>query len=433
MTTVATEIDGMDSTSTKEDSVAWIALLMCVLGAVFYCYEYYLRVAPSVIQPELMATFNISQSGLGVLISYYYLAYVPLQIPVGLMLDMWGPRRVLTFACLLCAIGTYVFASTNIIAAAKLGRFMVGFGSAFAYIGVLKIANLWLPRKYFAMIAGLCTALGMFGAMSGGILMAKFVDVTGWQQTLYSSAFIGLILAAVLWIVIRDKSDREFITMGRASHRGVSIWLELLEVVKSKQLWINGMIGCLTFLPLTAFAEFWAVSYLETIGLSKEYAALGSSTVFLGFALGGPIWGRTSDIIKSRRTPLMLGSISAAIASVVLLSMQAPSLTILFAVLFLLGFLASAQVLVFAVGEDGCRPGMSATTVSFTNFIVMLGGFVLQPLVGIILDYLRSKHAQIGPQLFAYDFKLALMILPVGLILAAVLCFFIKESYNDRS
>ena len=432
MTSFTTQIEELN-TDYKENSVAWVACLMCVLGAVFYCYEYYLRVAPSVIQPQLMQTFNVSQSGLGVMISYYYLAYVPLQIPVGLMMDFWGPRRVLTFACLLCAIGTYIFASTNATWIAKFGRFMVGFGSAFAYVGVLKIANLWLPRRYFAMMAGLCTALGMFGAMSGGILMAKFVDIVGWEQTLFSSAFVGLILAIVLWVIIRDKSDRELINLGRASHKGISIWHELFEVVNSKQLWINGAIGCLTFLPLTAFAEFWSVSYLENIGLSKQYAALGSSMVFLGFAIGGPIWGRTSDIIKSRRTPLMLGSITSAIASLILLTMQSSNIILLFSVLFMLGFLASAQVLVFAVGEDSCKPGMSATTVSFTNFIVMLGGFVLQPLVGIILDFIQSSNIQGDFWLPSYDFKVALLILPLGLMLASILCLFLKESYNLKS
>lgn len=429
MTTVTTELNGMAPSTTK-DSVAWVALLMCVMGAVFYCYEYYLRVAPSVIHPELMQTFNLSQAGLGVLVSYYYLAYVPLQIPVGLMMDFWGPRRVLTVACLLCAIGTYIFAGTDQLWMAKFGRFMVGFGSAFAYVGVLKIANLWLPRKYFAMVAGLCTALGMFGAMSGGILMSKFVAVIGWQQTLFSSAFVGLILAAVLWFVIRDNSDREFISQGRASHKGLSIWVELLEVVKSKQLWLNGMIGCLTFLPLTGFAEFWSVSYLESAGLNKEYAALGTSMVFLGFAIGSPIWGRTSDIIHSRRIPLMIGSVTAAIAATLLLRMHMNSITMLFTILFALGFLASAQVLVFAVGEDSCRPGMSATTVSFTNFIVMLGGFVLQPLVGMIIDALRSTEASNTAIVSIHDFKLALLILPIGLLLAGVLSFFLKETYN---
>lgn len=433
MTTVTTQIDTVSSVCEKENSVALMACLMCVLGAVFYCYEYYLRVAPSVIQPQLLETYNISQAGLGLMISYYYLAYVPLQIPVGLMMDYWGPRRVLTLACLLCALGTFIFAGTDIINVAKLGRFMVGFGSAFAYIGVLKIANIWLPRKYFATIAGLCTALGMFGAISGNILVAKFVGITGWQHTLYSSAVVGLLLAAVLWLVIRDKSDREFITLGRASHKGVGIWTELLAVIKNKQLWLNGLIGCLTFLPLTAFAEFWSVSYLENIGLSTKHAALGSSMVFLGFALGGPIWGRTSDLIKSRRTPLFLGAISSSLAAMILLTMQAENIYLLYTVLFLLGFLASVQVLVFAIGEDNCSPGMSATTVSFTNFIVMFGGFVFQPLVGYLHDIAHGFNltSQLWPTI--YNFKFALLVMPLGLIVASVLCFFLKESYNLKN
>ena len=122
-------------------------------------------------------------------------------------------------------------------------------------------------------------------------------------------------------------------------------------------------------------------------------------------------------MIRSRRTPLMLGSISAAGMAVVLLSLSGHSVSVLFTVLFMLGFLASAQVLVFAVGEDDCQPGMSATTVSFTNLLVMLGGFVLQPVVGIILDRI-------------YDFNLALLVLPLGLVLASVLTFYLKESYK---
>lgn len=432
MTSVTADIDRCVP-SYKDNSIAWVAFLMCVLGAVFYCYEYYLRVAPSVIQPELIATFKVSQSGLGTMIAYYYLAYVPLQIPVGLMMDFWGPRRVLTFACLLCAMGTFIFAGTDTIWVAKLGRFMVGFGSAFAYVGVLKIANLWLPRKYFAMMAGLCTTLGMLGAMSGGILMAKFVTIVGWQQALFSSAITGLILATALWAVIRDKSDREVVSLGRASHHGVTIWVELLEIVKSKQLWINGIIGCLTFLPLTAFAEFWSVSYLEQIGFGKESAALGAAIVFLGFAIGGPIWGRTSDLIKSRRLPLMLGSISAALVATFLLMAQINSIYILFITLFMLGLMASAQILVFAVGEDNCRPGMTATTISFTNFLVMIGGISMQPLVGLLLDKMQTTNVSGIVSISTQSFKFALLVMPLGLILASILSFFLKESYNNKS
>ncbi len=155
--------------------------------------------------------------------------------------------------------------------------------------------------------------------------------------------------------------------------------------------------------------------------------------VFLGFAIGGPLWGRTSDLIKSRRLPLMVGSITSAIAATFILTAQIHSVYILFTALFMLGFLASAQILVFAVGEDTCRPGMTATTVSFTNFLVMLGGIAMQPLVGILLDRLQTSNANGVVNISVQNFKYALLVMPIGLALASVLCFFLKESYNHKS
>ncbi len=415
----------------RENRIAFVAFLMCIMGAAFYCYEYYLRVAPSVIQPELMATYSIGQAGLGTLIAYYYLAYVPLQIPVGLMMDYWGPRRVLTVACMLCSLGTYLFAISDLLWLAKIGRFMVGFGSAFAYVGVLKIANLWLPKRYFALVAGLCTTLGMLGAISGGVVMARFINISGWQQALLYAAIAGLALSFILWVIIRDGSDDELTDLGRASHQGNNIWVELLEVVKTKQLWINGVIGCLTFLPLTVFAEFWAVSYFEKLGLPKNTAALSSSIVFIGYAIGAPIWGKTSDIIKSRKIPLMIGSLIAAALAIYMFSVDVTNLSILFASLFLLGLFASVQILVFAIGEDSCRPGMSATTVSFTNFLITLGGMALQPSVGVLLDRFQIIGSNGEMVILAADFKNALLIMPIGLILASVLSLFLRETYNQ--
>jgi len=175
------------------------------------------------------------------------------------------------------------------------------------------------------------------------------------------------------------------------------------------------------------------VDYLEKVGLAKEAAAFGSSMVFLGFAFGGPMWGWLSDLIKSRRKPLMLGSISSAAVAVLMLNMHSHHVGLLYTALFFLGFLASAQILVFAVGEDNCRPGMSATTVSFTNFLVMLGGYIMPQLVGYMLDASQTVNDQGEIILSVHSFKLALIVLPLGLLLGSILSFFLKESYNLKS
>jgi len=91
----------------------FISIFMCILGSLFYHYEYYLRVVPGVIRPELKLAYNISEAGFGFLVGLYYWAYVPLQLIVGLTMDVLGPRKALTIACFISALGTYFFAGTD--------------------------------------------------------------------------------------------------------------------------------------------------------------------------------------------------------------------------------------------------------------------------------------------------------------------------------
>ena len=137
-----------------EKNYKMMGWLVCSLAALYYCYEYLLRVTPSVMEGPLREHFGLSAAGFGFLSAFYYYAYVPLQVPVGVLLDRYGPRVLLTTACLICVIGTFLFAGTSVFWIAAVGRFLVGFGSAFAFVGVLKLATIWLPEDKLAMVAG---------------------------------------------------------------------------------------------------------------------------------------------------------------------------------------------------------------------------------------------------------------------------------------
>ena len=159
-----------------DEIITIIGWLICGLGAIFYSYEYLLRIAPSVMEPALREHFDLSATGFGLLSSIYYFAYVPMQLPVGVLLDRYGPRRLLTFACLICVIGTLLFTGTTVFWIAATGRFLVGFGSAFAFVGVLKLATIWLPENRLAMVSGMTSALGAIGAMLGDNFLEIFVN-----------------------------------------------------------------------------------------------------------------------------------------------------------------------------------------------------------------------------------------------------------------
>jgi len=266
----------------------WSAWVICGLGALYYSYEYLLRITPSVMELPLREHFNLSATGFGLLSAVYYYAYVPLQVPVGVLLDRYGPRILLTMACFVCVLGTFIFASTQVFWIAASGRFLVGFGSAFAFVGVLKLATIWLPEDKLAMVSGLAAALGTVGAMLGDNLLGILVDNIGWSKTVNLTAYFGIGLVVVLWVGIRDKKSRK-------QHNGTignfrTSMIDLGIIMRNKQMWINGMYGCLVYLPTTVFAELWGISYLKQAhGLSQEGAGFANSILFLGFTIGAPL------------------------------------------------------------------------------------------------------------------------------------------------
>jgi sugar phosphate permease len=407
--------------------LSWI---ICSLGAVFYCYEYFLRITPGVISSELMNAYNLKGGEFGNFSALYYHAYVPMQIAVGLMMDRFGPRRLLTFACFLCAIGTYLFAGPFGYGFAQFGRFIVGFGSAFAFVGALKLATIWLPPNRFALVSGIIMCLGMTGAMVGDVLLREMIDAIGWRTTIYVSAIAGLVLTVILWLVVRDSSPEH-----PDHHTHVidtkTVLKGLGAALMNPQIWLVGLVGFFLYLSLSAFAELWGIPYLEQAhGLSKTYAAYANSMVFLGWAVGSPIWGWFSDFIQSRCMPLMIGTVSSLALVCVLLYVPHLPVPLIFVVLFLFGLLSSAQILVFAISHEVSKMKIAGTAIALTNMILMIGGNIFQPVIGLLLDSKWTDHMIDGARVYSvHAYQFALSVIPAGLVLTIIVILFLRETH----
>jgi len=404
--------------------------LICGVGALYYCYEYFLRICPSVMTPELMRVYGLTGAQVGNLSAFYYHAYMPMQILVGLLMDRFAPRRLLTIACFLCAIGTYLFAGTSSLAMAEAGRFLVGFGSAFAFVGALKLATIWLSPNRFALISGIIMCLGMTGAMMGDVLLRSLVDDIGWQQTIYLSAAAGLILTAIIWSIIRDVNPNHTAIAHHQLNFG-KLLTELLAALKNPQIWLNGMVGFLLYMSLSAFAELWGIPYLEQAqGLSKVHAAHANSMVFLGWAIGAPIWGWFSDFINRRRLPIIIGCIGALGWVTVLLYVPHLSIKTIYFSLFAFGLFSSAQILVFAICHEATQHKIAGTAIALTNMIVMIGGNIFQPFIGKLLDLGWKGELLQGARVYSiHDYQTSLSVLPMSIIIAFVLMSFIRETH----
>ncbi len=428
----------MSSTSKRSMLIAWV---ICGIGAVFYSYEYLLRITPSVMEPALREHFSLSATGFGIFSACYYYAYVPMQLPVGVLMDRWGPRRLLTLACAVSVLGIWMFAGTSIVSFAAAGRFLTGFGSAFAFVGVLKLATIWLPEDKLAMVAGLAAALGTVGAMIGDNLLGAMVRHLGWQHAVNLTALFGLGVIVLMWFGIHDKKKNLDEDGGTVTSFKEGL-ADLKFILTSKQIWINGAFGCLIYLPTTVFAELWGIPYLSHArGLPLESAEFANSLVFMGFMCGAPLWGYVSDRLHQRRVPMFIGALGAGIMMTLVLYLPGVKVNMLYIMMFILGLFYSVQAVVFAVGRELSPKEAAGTAIATTNMFVMLGAMFLQPLIGSLLDHsvvsrygqtLASMQLKTDGMRELYttgDYRFAMMVLPIGIFLAAFLTLFLKETH----
>ncbi|PIZ33420.1 MAG: MFS transporter [Alphaproteobacteria bacterium CG_4_10_14_0_8_um_filter_37_21] len=407
---------------------AWFILSA---GWAFYVYEYFLRASPGVMTDQIMGHFGITAGALGILISFYYMAYVPLQLPCGVVVDYFGPRKIVTFSALLCVCGAILFSHTNSLLVAKLGRFLIGAGSACAYLACMKIASVWFDSSKFAFIAGVSQMLGALGGMVGNSPLAYVVNATSWQITLFYSACGGIVIALFSWFVIRDRpQDLPVKKKAVKTH----VMQDLKAVVNNKQNLLVALYGCLTNLVVNVFAELWGVPFLmERYNISNEVAAAGTTAVFIGFATGCLLSSLFADYFKSHVKILSMSALSIMVGfSLVIWAVMPFNLTLF--ILFVTSVFAGMQILYFTVATRNSPKNAAATTIGFINTFVVFGGMVFQPILGLVLEFFWDgsvKESGIANySLFAYQSSLSMLV--VCSFVALCLTYFIRETYKTR-
>lgn len=414
------------ATHKKMTSYAW---LIWIIAALFYAYEFFLRVSPQVMIPDLMHAFNISAVGVSALSAWYYYAYASMQIPVGILLDRFGIRLLLTIAAFMVAVGSLLFATTHTVWVATLGRILMGLGSAFSFVGCLKLARNWFTHQWIATIIGLTNMLGALGALFSGLPLSYLVTHIGWSEAMLYAGILGGFIALLIVFIIQDEP---LASHNRQTDRETpSLWHGLKHVIRSKSTWVAAIYGGLLVAPISAFTELWASVFLmQAEHLTKMQAALASSSTFLGIAIGGPVIGLLSGYLCCRKPLMFLGTLGAAASLLAIIYIPHLPLEIAIALLFAFGFCSSNMLLIFAINSENNPPWATGVAIGFTNMLVMAGGTVFQPLVGVLLDLSQPITAVTITQLPLSAYQKALWLLPACQLLALPLLLLLREHYT---
>ncbi len=407
-----------------------IPWLMYGLACGFYFYEFFVQVSPSVMVPELMREFHVQATELGVLTGVYFYSYSAMQLPVGVLLDRLGPRRLLSCAAAICGIASAAFGMTHSIITAEIARFAIGLGSAAAVVGAMKVIANWFTPDRFAFLNGVLISIGMLGAIGGESPLALAVHHIGWRESMLILALIGLAFAVVIALFLRDRPYKHSSARTTSSNQ-LPLLSGLKEVLKNKRIWLVAIYGGLMFAPLPTFCGLWGVPFLQNeYAISRPEAAGLVSLVLIGMAAGCPLWGWISNRIGRRLPPMIVGSIGALISLLGIIYIRQLSIVSLEILLFSVGFFISGFLVAFAIAKEIANPESTGATLGFMNMMNSIGIAILQPAIGYVLDYYWSGVTNQGLRMYQMaDYRIALDLLALSFMLAIAILPFIKETY----
>lgn len=408
-----------------------LALTMWGLAVAFYLFGFFHRVTPAVLTTELMLDFQLSAAMLGNLSAFYFYFYAAMQLPTGVLVDRFGPRRVLWIGAMIGGVGALLFAFADTFASAALGRGLIGATVAVAWVSMLKLCAHWFDARRLGMVTGVSLAVGTMGAVMAGLPLRALSDALGWRPVIGASGIVALLIAAGIFFLMRDdpvqRGFRSQIPAGATFHapslRTILSGLGRIWAYRNVPLlfWVPSGI-CGAFLTFTGL---WGVPFLvQQHGLTPRSASLVTSGMLIAFSVGSIAFGILSDRIRLRKLPYVIGGTFTLISYGVLYIFPDGRLSVLVPLL-LLGAAGSGSMAVgFLYSRESAPLALSGTVAGAVNMGVMVGPLFQQPLIGWILDKNWSGALLDGVRVYdlhAYKLAFGLLLLWVASAWVALL------------
>jgi predicted MFS family arabinose efflux permease len=387
----------MHALAARPHDAHFVAARRIVFGIALAAYvlSFFHRTAPAAIAGELAKSFAIQSAVLGTLAATYFYVYTLLQLPVGVLADTLGPRRILALGSLVAAAGSLVFALAPAWEVAAIGRTLVGVGVSVAFISILKIASTWFPANRFATLAGLTLFAGNLGAVVAGAPLAWIVGQASWRTVFVALAALSFALAVACWLLVRDRPElagfARMNAVAPATQPAVRWTGALATVLANPATWPGFFVNVGIGGSYLAFAGLWAVPWLEqTYGQSRVVAAEHASLLLVGVAFGALAVGMISDRLRNRHMVMRVYALLYLLTWIpFVLHVDWPPAAML-ACFLLMGLAIPGFTLSWTIAKEVNRPEHAGMATSVVNVGIFLGTGILQPLVGVVLDRGRA-------------------------------------------
>ena len=404
-------------------------LIWGVLAAAFLLVNFY-RLSTAVLADRLMAAFDASGVELGNLHAAFFYIYAVLQLPAGALVDRLGTRWTAAGGLVVMNLGAVVFAASAGYSPAFVGRALIGLGGSVIFVAVLRHGANWFRPDEFATMNGLTIAMAGLGGLLATTPLALAVAEVGWRTTFVGLAGVGIAVAVVVAVVVRDSPEAagfpEITGVGPTPDRSLpEVAASARRVLREPETWALGVVlFCATGVSVTVIG-LWGIPYLvQTYGLSvtraSTYTLLGS----LGLLVGPPVIGWLSDRLERRTAIMVAGGVLYTVTFVALALLGDPPLAVVGVSFLAVGGLPGAMALAYTVVKERHDPATSGVSIGTVNTVAFFGPALIPTAMGAILDGFWTGETVAGARvytLFGYRVAFALAAVAGAVALASSL------------
>ncbi len=347
-----------------------------------YFLSYVFRVVNAVISTDLVSDIAIGPSELGLLTATYFIAFASFQLPLGILLDRFGPRKTESILLLFAAAGAFVFAQAHSLTGLIIGRAFIGFGVSSCLMAAFKAYTLWFPRERLPMINGFQMASGGLGALAATSPVEFMLGVTDWRTIFLVLAALTLVVAVVVWYIVPEKKR---VTGGESlggQLRGIS------EVFTSMQFWRVAPLTTMSQAAFLSIQGLWSGPWLRDVaGFDRSATAsvlfMVAVAMICGFISLGSIAQRLDRTGVSVQATAVIG-MSAFLLTQVVLVFGPPEWAGFVWLLF--GFFGTAGILAYAALTQSFQVHLSGRVTTGINLLVFVTAFAAQWVIGAVIE-----------------------------------------------
>ena len=384
--------------------------------ALLYIVSQFLRNSIAVIAPNLAAELGLSPIQIGTLSSIYFFCFAVTQLPLGVLLDRYGPKLCMLVAAAITVLGCVLFATAQDSAALIGARALLGFGTAPFLVAPVALYARWFAPERFSTLAGIHLGFGSLGALIATAPLAIATANIGWRATFLGVGACAALIAVAVWLIVSDDPPGAQPVRRRETLReGIAgIW----QVIRTPSIGRVFAVQLSSYPSYVLLVGLWGGPYLTHI---YGYDLQGRGKILFLAALTQVIasffWGSSDRLFGSYKVPIMIGTSICFISLVLLATLGTLSLPLLIATFVMLGFSTGMTSMVMSHGRSLVPPHLLGRTITLLNIGTMGGGFVVQFISGSVINLFPTEAGVYPLDAYRAVFGLQAVLVLTGLII----------------